>query len=316
VNESGTADIPAPRRRLVVVLGLALTAGICAAATVALTAGGGGSGRDAAPTTTKPFTGAPPLQIELPGGTVKGTRAQLKAAERELPAGDVRIAVARAIAGYSSNGAAATLAALRALPHDQAVVSLHLGLAEIWAGQRAAGVADLKRTRTLDPYGFYGTLADNTLHVNDQLRGYPLYIAPAGIPGGSIARLRGLAKSQPNRADVWLALAYRLQLSDHRGALADARRSLELDPTGISPRVAVAVLGYSKDNPSASFAVLGPLSQQTSDATEIRFHLGMLLYWLKQNTDAEAQWRQVEHDSPSSTYGRVAAGLMQKLGAQ
>ncbi|MDX6546585.1 MAG: hypothetical protein QOG33_135, partial [Gaiellales bacterium] len=302
--------------RLALVLGLALTAGICAAVTVALAAGGGGSGRDNVPSTAKPFSGAPPLQIELPGGTVKGTVAQLHAAERELPGGDVRIAVARAIAGYPSNGAAATLATLRALPHDQAVVSLHLGLAEIWAGQRAAGVADLRRTRTLDPYGFYGTLADDTLHVNDQLRGYPLYIAPAGVPGGSLANLRALAKNQPNRSDVWLALAYRLQLDHHREALADARRALELDPTGVSPRVAVAVLGYSKDDPSASFAVLGPLSQQVSDATEIRFHLGMLLYWLKQNTDAEAQWRQVERDSPDSGYGRVAAGLMQKLGAQ
>jgi hypothetical protein len=316
VNESGPTDIPSSSRRLVVVLGLALTAGICAAVTVALAAGGGDSGRDATPSVAKPFKGSPPLQIELPGGTVKGTVAQLNAAERELPAGDVRIAVARAIAGYSSNGAAATLAALRALPHDQAVVSLHLGLAEIWAGRRAAGWADLKRTRTLDPYGFYGTLADDTLHANDQLRGYPLYIAPAGIPGGSLTKLRALAKREPNRSDVWLALAYRLQLNHHRDALADARRALELDPTGLSPRVAVAVLGYSKDNPSASFAVLGPLSQQVSDATEIRFHLGMLLYWLKQNTDAEAQWRQVEQDSPDSAYGRVAARLMQQLGAQ
>jgi tetratricopeptide (TPR) repeat protein len=313
VNESGPPDIPSSRRRLAVVLGLALTAGICAAVTVALAAGGGGSGRDSARCAT--FSGAPPLQIELPKGSVKGTVAQLHAAERELPGGDIRIAVARAIAGYSSNGAAATLAALRALPHDQAVVSLHLGLAEIWAGQ-CTGVADLKRTRTLDPYGFYGTLADDALHAKDQLRGYPLYIAPAGIPGGSLATLRTLARRQPNRSDVWLALAYRLQIAHHRDALADARRALELDPTGISPRVAVAVLGYSKDNPSASFAVLGPLSQQVSDATEIRFHLGMLLYWLKQNTDAEAQWRQVEQDSPDSAYGRVAAGLMQKLGAQ
>ena len=53
--------------------------------------------------------------------------------------------------------------------------------------------------------------------------------------------------------------------------------------------------------------MLGPLSQQASDTTEIRFHLGELLYWLKQDTDAEAQWRQVEQDSPDSIYGRIAA---------
>ena len=314
MNESEDPDIPVRRRRLAVVLGLALAAGVAAAVTVALAAGGAGSAGDTAPATDAPFSGAPPLRIDLPGGAVKGTGAQLRAAQRELPTGDVRIAVARASEGYARDGAMATLAALRALPHDQAVVSLHLGLAEIWAGQRASGWAELKRTRALDPYGFYGSIADDTLHT-EQLRGYPLYIAPPGLPPGTATQLRALAVRQPGRADVWLALAYQLQVSDHRAALAAARRALELDPTGVSPRVAVAVLGYSKDNPAASFGVLGPLSQQASDTSEIRFHLGMLLYWLKQNTDAEAQWRQVEQDSPNSVYGSVAASLMAKLGS-
>jgi hypothetical protein len=59
--------------------------------------------------------------------------------------------------------------------------------------------------------------------------------------------------------------------------------------------------------------VLGPLIQQTSDPTEIRFHLGELLYWLNQDTDAVAQWRQVVDDSPHSIYGRAAAALMTEI---
>ena len=296
------------------VLGGALAAGAASAIAVVLLTGGGGSDAPTVPSQTTPFAGAPPLRIDLPGHVPKGTKAQLLAAERELPAGDVRIKVARAIDGYTRDGADATLAALRALPRDQAVVSLHLGLTEIWAGQRSAGVADLKRTRTLDPYGFYGSLADDTLHT-EQRPGYPLYIAPPGLPSGDGEHLRALADRQPNRSDVWLALAYQLQRTDHVEAIADARKALELDPTGVSPRVAVAVLAYSKDDPSAAFAVLGPLSQQVSDTTEIRFHLGELAYWLKQDTDAEAQWRQVEQDSPNSPYGRIAATLMDNLGA-
>ena len=46
--------------------------------------------------------------------------------------------------------------------------------------------------------------------------------------------------------------------------------------------------------------MLGPLTAQASDPTEMLFHLGLLLYWRKQNTDAVAQWRQVVQDSPSS----------------
>ncbi len=296
------------------VLGVALAAGVAAAAAVVVFTGGGGQDPAVVPSKTTPFSGSPPLKIELPGGDVKGTRAQVQAAQRELPAGDVRIAVARAIAGYSTAGAAATLADLRALPQDEPVVSLHLGLAELWSGEQAAGVAELKRTRTLDPHGFYGSLADNTLHT-EQRPDYPIYIPPPAVPSGDdVKQLRTLAARQPNRSDVWLALAYLLQRSDHAEAIADARKALELDPTGISPRVAVAVIGYSKDDPTASFAVLGPLTQQASDTSEIRFHLGELLFWLKQDTDAEAQWRQVVQDSPTSVYGRTAAQLMQTLG--
>ncbi|MDX6548885.1 MAG: hypothetical protein QOG33_2435, partial [Gaiellales bacterium] len=56
MNEAGPTVIPASRWRLALVLGLALTAGICAAVTVALAAGGGGSGRDNVPSTAKPFS--------------------------------------------------------------------------------------------------------------------------------------------------------------------------------------------------------------------------------------------------------------------
>src|SRR5438105_12154163 len=94
VNEPADQDIPTRRRRMLVVLGLALTAGVAAAAVVALAAGGSGPAVGTVASTGTPLKGAPPLRIELPGRPPKGTEAQLRVAERELPAGDVRIAVA------------------------------------------------------------------------------------------------------------------------------------------------------------------------------------------------------------------------------
>ena len=91
------------------------------------------------------------------------------------------------------------------------------------------------------------------------------------------------------------------------------RSRLALDPTAVSPRVAVAVIGYDKADPTASFAVLGPLTAQASDPTEVLFHLGLLLYWRKQDTDAVAQWRQVVSESPGSIYGKIAAQLMRQI---
>jgi hypothetical protein len=45
----------------------------------------------------------------------------------------------------------------------------------------------------------------------------------------------------------------------------------------------------------------------------VLFHLGLLLYWRKQDTDAVAQWRQVVAESPGSIYGKIAAQLMRQI---
>jgi hypothetical protein len=175
--------------------------------------------------------------------------------------------------------------------------------------------------RSEDLYGYYGTIADNTLHTPQQRSDYPIYIPPDGTPHGSVAQMRALVRREPRDSGAWLGLAAAEQgawLQSHRApdrlaAQAAARRALQVDPTGVSPRVAAAVLTYDKDKPAATFSQLGPLVQQASDPTEIRFHLGLLLYWLNDDTDAAAQWRQVVAASPSSIYGRTAAALMSRI---
>jgi Flp pilus assembly protein TadD len=315
VNEPAPEHIPGRRRRLLVVIVAAAAIGLIAAAAVALAAGGGGT--DAASSGAnercRHFTGTPPLVLQLPGPalpTHAGADSYLDAARSRLPAGDVRVAVAQAVAGYQRAGIDTTLTRLDALSQDDPAVLTNTGLVELWSGRCRAAEATLRRARAADPYGFYGTSADNTLHAADMLPNYPLYIAGPGAVQGSPAMLRRRLRRHPDDAGAWLGLAYAEQRSDHADALAAARRALALDPTGVDPRVAVAVLGFQKDNPSASFSVLGPLVQQTEDPSEIRFHLGMMLYWMRQSTDAEAQWRQVAQDSPGSVWGRTAARLL------
>ena len=58
---------------------------------------------------------------------------------------------------------------------------------------------------------------------------------------------------------------------------------------------------------------LGTLISQGSDTPEVRFHLGELLYWFGDPTDAAAQWRQVMDDAPGSLYGRTARELLAKI---
>jgi hypothetical protein len=323
VNEPPPEHIPGRRRRLLIVLAIALATGLAAATGVLLaTRGGDSPAATAAGGSCRALSGAPPLALQLPGGVApQGNQAVARAAERLLAPGDARIAVARAMLAYPSAGGDATLRVLHALDQTQPVVRLYEGLTELWAGRCTQAVATLRRLRTSDMYGYYGTKADNTLHAPGQLANYPVYLPPPGTPTGSLAHLQALVQAHPDRGSAWLGLAYAEQnawledsLPQQRlAAQAAARRALQADPTGVSPRVAVAVLTYDKDNPTAGVSVLMSLVQQASDPTEIRFHLGELLFWLNQDTDAVAQWRQVVDDSPSSLYGRTAAKLMSQI---
>jgi len=312
-NDLTPAGIPGRRRRLLAVLAIALVAGAAAAVAVVATSGGGGQAQ-ATVDNCKPFSGAPPLQLDLPGNPAlpADDAAVLAAARRLLPAGDVRIGVAEAVAGYPGAGASATLARLHSLDQSQPVVRLYEGLVELWAGRCGAAQTTLEQVRSSDMWGFYGTIADNTLHTS-QRPSYPVYIPPPGTPAGSVHRLEALARAHPGMPGPWLALAYVLQATDHRGALAAARRAETADPGGVSPQVASAVLGYDKDHPARSIGALGTLISQGSDTPEVRFHLGELLYWFGDPTDAAAQWRQVMDDAPGSVYGRTARELLAKI---
>jgi hypothetical protein len=322
MNEPPPEHIPGRSRRLVVLVCVAVAIGLAAAAIVAATSRGGGASAATAPARCSPLRGAPPLNLQLPR-PVQGRSSETveRAAIRQLPSDDPRVGVARAIVRYPSAGEARTLAALRRLDQSQPVVGLYEGLTELWAGRCDAAVAALRRVRSEDLYGYYGTIADNTLHAPQQRSDYPLYIPPDGTPHGTVAQMKALVRGHPRESGAWLGLAAAEQgawLQSHRApdrlaAQAAARRALQVDPTGVSPRVAAAVLTYDKDRPAATFSQLGPLVQQVTDPAEVRFHLGMLLYWLNDDTDAAAQWRQVVDASPSSIYGRTAAELMSRI---
>jgi hypothetical protein len=322
VNDTPREHIPGRRRRLVILLTIAVAAGLAAGAVVVVNAGGGGGGTAAQAASCRPLKGTPPLTLDLPGGLpAGGNAAVLAAAERALPANDARVAVAKAVNGYPAAGAATTLSKLHALDQGQPAVRLYEGLVELWSGSCGPAQHDLQQVRTSNLYGFYGTIADNTLHASSQRAGYPLYLPPDGTPTGTTAQLRARVRAHPADAGAWLGLAYEYERQwlkhqvpgQRRDAIAAAQRALQADPTAVSPRVAVAVLSYDKDRPGAPFPVLGPLIQQTSDPTEIRFHLGELLFWNMQDTDAAAQWRQVVDDAPNTVYGRTAAQLLKQI---
>ena len=201
---------------------------------------------------------------------------------------------------------AESIAALKALPQDEPVVSMALGLAQLWAGDATAAQASLERAKALDPYGYYGTNADNLLHLNEA-PGYPPWLTTDRPAGVSVADLRARTKAHPDDAQAWLALAAALENRDRLGAIAAAKRAFDLDPGDPSARIAVTVLPFDKDKPGDALAGLMRVLQASPDAdAEVRVHVGLVFFWMKDETDAAAQFRQVLTDDPHGIYAQVA----------
>jgi tetratricopeptide (TPR) repeat protein len=304
-NVGPPVRIPAGRRRLGLVAIVALVAGIVAAAAVIATHGGGGRPATAPP---QPLAGRPPLVLQLPGTAVgRGNAAVYAAARKRLPSGDVRLQVARAIVAYDPAHRGRTVAALERLPQRNPAVAFALGMAQLWAGQPKAAAATLERVKRLDPYGYYGTNADNVLTLGREVGGYPLYFPPS-TPHGSLKSLRAATVAHPSSAAAWLSLAVGLERSDRLAAIQAARKAAALEPNGVSEQVAVAVLSFDKERPMGALQALQTLTSQpgVQQNPEARFHLGLIYFWLRDRQDAAAQFRQVVQDAPGSGYAPFA----------
>ena len=262
---------------------------------IVLVTRGGGDGDGAAPVRAKPLTGTPPLVIDV------GAKDM-----RRLPADDLRRRVAAIIGRDDESRRVESIAALKALPQEEPVVAMALGLAQLWAGDATAAQATLERVKQLDAYGYYGTNADNLLHLNE-VPGYPPWLTTARPADASVAELRARTRAHPDDPRAWLGLAAALENRDRLGAIAAAKHAFALDPGDPSARIAVTVLPFDKDNPGTALSGLMRVLQASPDAdAEVRVHVGLVFFWMKDETDAAAQFRQVLADDPHGIYAQVA----------
>ena len=295
LNVAPGSRIPGRRARIALVVGVAAVAGLVTGGVVLATRGGGGDGGGSAAVRARPLKGTPPLVIDVK-----------PAALTRLPADDLRRRVAAIVIRDNETRRTESIAALEALPQDQPVVGMSLGLAQLWAGDPTAAAATLERVKKLDPYGYYGTNADNLLHLNEA-KGYPPWFSTARPDGASVADLRARTRSSPRDAGAWLALAAALENRDRVGAIAAAQKAFALDPNDVSARIAVTVLPFDKDNPGAALSGLMRILQSSpADDAEVRLHVGLVFFWMQDEQDAAAQFRQVLNDDQHGLYGQVA----------
>jgi len=197
-----------------------------------------------------------------------------------------------------------------------AVMRLHLGLALLWAGRDNDALTTLQEVGSRFPDSQSAVDAENVLYARD-IPGLPYIIVPATIPTAStLAQQVALAARAAAKADAGAKLAYGLVLwrLDRRvSARREFTAAARLAPNDPAVLTALGVSKFTKSNPTAAFASLGPLTGRFPDASVVRFHLGLLLLWTRQVAKGTKQLRLVAKSQPDSLYGREAEKLLSAL---
>jgi tetratricopeptide (TPR) repeat protein len=319
---------PRTRVRLLVGAAALAAAGVAVGATLV----GREGGSEPTPSVDR---GAPALEL---GITLRDDRqaTQLRAAERSYDRGDVagarqrfaailaqhpdslEAAVGVAIAAWP-NGTLARLRSLAGREPESGLVRLHYGLALYAAGNDAAATAQWREGLRADPDTSAALRAEDLLHP-DMAPGrpyfYPSFQLPPSLrdraPAQQLAALERRARRGQVRANLLYGAA--LQRSGRPASAAAAfARALELEPENLAARVADAVGRFTKANPAAAFSRLGPLTREHENAAILRFHLGLVLLWIRDVEDAIAQLEQAVAADRRGFYGREARRLLSRL---
>ena len=320
-----------PRARIIVIAGAA--ACLAAGGTVALAVitSNGKGGKENKPV---PLSGAPPLALDL-GVRTDPEATSLRRAERLYP--KRRAAAGRIFNRYHSPAAqigaafsawpGSGLATLRRLAQEHpqdSLILLHLGYANLWAGDTEQATAAWRRATSAQPDTMSAQRADDALHPGFP-PGEPLFV-PSFAPPARLARLSPprqfeLLANDAAKQDAHAKLLYGVALQ-RLGRRISAQRQYEaaarLYPGDPETQVAAAVGRFDKTKPSAAFSRLGPLTRRYPHAATVRFHLGLMLLWLARSqpgalAEGKRQLRLARKEQPDSPLAREAKRLLAGL---
>jgi tetratricopeptide (TPR) repeat protein len=311
--------------------------GLVALAAAGVVIGVSLSGGETPAAETQVRRGPPPLELSILLRDDSEARA-LRAAERdyergnraaahrsfqgllERDPGSLEAAVGAAVTAWP-NGTVESLRALVATHPDSALARLHLGLALYSAGDDSGAAAQWREATRRDPDTPSALRADDLLHPG-LAPGHPFFYPRFGAPPklahlSPEAQLAALERDA-RRGGVEANLLYGVALQ-RIGRVVSARaafaRALSVDPESLPAQVADAVGRFDKAKPSESFSRLGPLAQSHPHAAVVRFHLGLLLLWIRDVKDARIQLQKALDADPHGTYGKEAKTLLSRLEA-
>jgi tetratricopeptide (TPR) repeat protein len=321
-----------PRARIIVIAGAAacLAAGGTVALAVITSNGKGGNENKLVP-----LSGAPPLALDLgvrtdPEATSLRRAERLYSSKRRAAAGRIfnryespAAQIGAAFSAWPGSGLATLQRLAQEHPQDSLVL-LHLGYANLWAGDTEQATAAWRRAASAQPDTMSAQRADDALHPGFP-PGEPLFV-PSFAPPARLARLspprqfellaRDAAKQDPHAKLLYGVALQRLgrRISAQRQYEAAAR----LEPGDPETQVAAAVGRFDKSKPSAAFSRLGPLTKRYPHAATVRFHLGLMLLWLARAqpgalAEGKRQLRLARKEQPHSPLAREAKRLLAGL---
>jgi tetratricopeptide (TPR) repeat protein len=323
---------PRTRIRLIVGVVALAAAGIAVGATLM-----GGGGGDEAATTQPKQRGAPGLELSVllrndaearglrqaersyDGGNRAAARAQFTSLLEKDP-DSLEAAVGAAIAAWPDT----TVLRLRQLADGHpgsALVHLHLGLALYAAGDDRAAAAQWGQALQVEPDTPSALRAEDLLHP-DMAPGrpyfYPSFAPTLDLGKQSAADQLEALRRQAAKGGVKANLLYGVAL-ERVGRSVSARkafgRALEVDPESLDAQVAEAVGRFDKAAPAEAFSRLGPLAEAHPRSALVRFHLGLLLLWIRDVQEARKQLQRAVDANRGGFYGKEARMLLSRLEA-
>jgi tetratricopeptide (TPR) repeat protein len=203
-------------------------------------------------------------------------------------------AVGAAVAAWPA-GTVERLRDLAAEHPDSALVRLHLGLALYAEGKAKEAEAEWRQAQSRDPDTPAAVRAEDLLHP-DMAPGRPFFF-PATAAGPDLEGLSAAEQLEEleRRADgggVEDLLLYGVALQRIGRPISAQKafdRALAREPENLDAQVAAAVARFDKDAPERAFSRLGPLARDHPRAGVARFHLGLLLLWIRAVDEARRQ---------------------------
>jgi tetratricopeptide (TPR) repeat protein len=249
-------------------------------------------------------------------GRREDARRRFEAVLRSDPS-SLEAAVGAAVAAWP----AGTVERLRGLAEeypDSALVRLHLGLALYAEGRAEEAEAEWRQAESRDPDTPAAVRAEDLLHP-DMAPGRPFFFPAAaarpeleGLP--ATEQLEELERrADGGRLEDLLLYGVALQRVGRPVSAQEAfDHALAREPQNLDAQVAAAVARFDKDAPERAFSRLGPLARDHPHAGVVRFHLGLLLLWIRAVDEAR---RQLERAlETEGFYAREARGLLARLG--